>query len=183
MDFLKYIKRAFQIALLDKKVIRKVAEDKNALIPGLIFLVLGSFVAVYVQYVYRKAPLSLQVYIPIFVLTVLVMIGLVHLLARLFGSKEKVISFLRPTLVSSLFSILGLASLIPFIGPILHVLISIWSLVIFVIVIKESYKLSTGKAIGIMLLMLLAVLVAIVIIGIVIGITMVAQNPALYMPK
>lgn len=183
MNFLHYIRQAYQIVLLNKKCIRQVANDKDALLPGIIFFAAGSAAVIFVQYLARKTPVSIPLYIPFFIFAALLMLGAVHLLARLFGSKEKFISFLRPTLISSLFSIMGLLTLTPVIGPVFNLMVSIWSLVIFAVVIKESYKLSMGKTVGILLLMFLAMIVAIVVIAFIVGIAMVAQNPGLFVSK
>ena len=66
MNLLHYIKQAFHIFVLNKKAIREVAGDKNALVPGIIFSILGSVVAVYVQYLNEKVKFALYLYVPVF---------------------------------------------------------------------------------------------------------------------
>jgi hypothetical protein len=100
-------------------------------------------------------------------------IGLIHLSAKIFGGKG---SYSTLAYLMSLFSVpLGMVStvlsLIPCLGGLLSLAVSIYSIVLAVRAIKVNYRLTTGKAVGayfvpvavIFVIVFLLVLVVIVI--------------------
>jgi len=76
--------------------------------------------------------------------------GIIYLGARIFGGKG---TFGGQAYLQSLFFVpLGIVqwivTIIPFVGPVLSVVVAIYNLVLMVRAVKVSHKLSTGRAVG-----------------------------------
>ncbi|MDP3698720.1 MAG: YIP1 family protein [Nanoarchaeota archaeon] len=183
MNFLHYIKQALKIIIIDKKAIREVAKDKKATVPAIIFSIIGLLIYAYVSFVKKSSLGGIYLDFLLSVLMIVGMLGLIHLLARLFGSKDKFIHFFRPIMLFSLFDIIYLLVLIPKISVLTSIIFLIWGIIVNFVVIKEAYRLSTGRSIGVLVLSFLALIFIFIMISMVVGMIFFAQNPALYMPK
>lgn len=184
MKFLHYIKQAIQITLLNKKTIRQVAQDKNATVPAIILSVLGLLVYSYVPFARQTSFLAIFLNFLLSVLVTAIFMGLTHALARGFGSKNKFMHFFRPIMLFSLFDLVYLLVLIPQLSIFVTIIFLIWGLVVTFVVIKETYHLSNGRTIGVLLLsLLIGIIITTILIAFFGGLLIVAKNLGLYLPN
>lgn len=152
MSFTDYVKKGIEIAKLNGKVAEHVAKDKNATGMGVLILVLAGVAAA----IGRLNPVGI-IAIPIAnIVGWFIMIGVFHLIALLFGGKATFSELYRPLTVSS---VIYWVSVIPFIGPVLSSIASLWEIVVSVVVIRDVHKLSTGKAVAVVVIPIVVVAV------------------------
>lgn len=184
MSFLHYVKQALKIIILDKKAIKQVAQDKNATVPAIILSVLGLLVYSIVPFVGQASFLAIFLNFLLSVLVTAIFMGLTHALARGFGSKDKFMQFFRPIMLFSLFDLVYLLVLIPQLSIFLNIIFLIWGLVVTFVVIKETYHLKTGRAIGVLLLsLLIGIIITTILMAFFGGLLIVAKNLGLYLPN
>lgn len=177
MSYVDYLKQGFEILKLDRKAISSAANDEEATKWSILTVVLTQVVvALLVTFVFAAATLGLGLVAgPVLIITMPIMalvglfvgIGIVYLVAKLFGGQGTYMGLLRPT---------GLASYVTVISaiPIIGMLASIWAVVVSVVTISETQKLSIGKSIGVvvvigvvlfLLMMILTALFAVTLLG------------------
>ena len=112
MDLGNYLQKGLQVLQLDVKTIRDVSQDENALLPALLFFALAGLANGAGQFDFR-----VMIFGPILAtLLSFVLVGLLSVLSRLFGSSASFLELYRP---------LGLAAplhwvqAVPIIGPFL----------------------------------------------------------------
>lgn len=139
MDLAGYLQKGLQVLQMDRSVIRAVSRDEEAILPAILFFAVAGFASGLGQFSFRAIVLgSLMVTLISFVT-----VGLLHVLARVFGSTATFLELYRP---------LGLAAFIhwvqvfPFIGPFLGFLAVLFSLVVAVVVVETLGGLSRYKA-------------------------------------
>lgn len=141
MDFGNYLQKGMQILQLDVKTIRSAAADEDALLPALLFFsVIGL--------ANGAGQFSLRVMIVGAILATLlsfVLIGLLSVLARLFGSTATFLELYRP---------LGLAAplhwvqAVPFIGPFLGFFALLYFAVVAGLTVEVAGGVSRPRAAG-----------------------------------
>lgn len=146
MDLGAYLQEGLRILQMDRDVIRAVSRDEEAILPAMLFFAVAGFASGLGQFSFRAMLLgSLMVTLVSFVT-----IGLLHVLARLFGSTATFLELYRP---------LGLAAFIhwvqvfPFIGPFLGFLAVLFSLVVAVVVLETVGGLARSKALVVVTLL------------------------------
>lgn len=161
MDFKegkKYFLDGIEILKLDTKTAVKVSKDKKARNYAFLFFAL-------VGLAQAIGTLNLPGIIlgPImYFLLSFVGVGIIHVLAKLFGGKAKFMDFYQ---VAGIGSVAMWISVIPILGPFLAGLVNLWYLVVTVVVLKAVHKLSTTKAIIVVAIpvVISAILVAIAV--------------------
>ena len=95
--------------------------------------------------------------------------AIIYVFAMLFGGKGDFVkqSYLIALYAAPLMVVSSIVSLIPFVGPILSLLVSLYGIYLLTMSIKQAHKVSTGKAIAIWLVpvVIVAVLVSVLAVG------------------
>ena len=146
MDFKKYFQQGIEIVKLNKKTIASVAKDNKATNLAILFFAISGGVLGLLSF----NPIALIFGALAAAGLSFVWVGILHILAKLFGGKASFMDLYRPLGVGSVLSWL---SFIPILGQI----IGLWTIVIEIIVLKEVHKLSTLKSVIIVLLPLIVI--------------------------
>jgi len=146
MDLGSYLQKGLQVLQLDVKTIRDVSRDENALLPALLFFALAGLANGAGQYNFR-----VMIFGPILAtLLSFVLVGLLSVLSRLFGSAASFLELYRP---------LGLAApihwvqAVPVIGPFLGFLALVYFAVVAGLTIETAGELSRPKAAAVVALL------------------------------
>jgi len=148
MDFMKSLKEAIDILKLNKKSIEKVAKDKGATTAGILILIIGGFIGGIVG----KDWFLIGVIPIITIIFSFIGIGILHLIARLFGGKAEFIQLYRVLTHASILNWLSFFGLIPFLKIIMSFAALIWGIAVNFVVIREVYKLSNLKTVFVLLI-------------------------------
>ena len=139
MDFGSYLQKGIQILQLDIETIRSVSKDEDALVPALLFFAVAGLAIGAGQYSFHAL-----VFGPILVtLLSFVLIGILNVLSRLFGSKSSFLELYRP---------LGLAApvqwvqAVPILGPFLGFFALLYLAVVSALTLEVAGKLSRPRA-------------------------------------
>lgn len=159
MKFVSYFYSALRIILLNRKEVLIIAKDKESTIPSIIILVVSALVAIAIGLSSFDQNILLSAGMFFWLKTIVRIIFLIassfiviHLLARMFGSKINFVNFFRPLALTSILALTDIFTLIPTIGTILGYLITVWIVFIDFNIIKGVYGLSTGKVILILII-------------------------------
>ena len=162
MDFKKEIMDALELIKLNAKVIPKIVKNKEGLAAALIIAALAGVA-------YGIGTLN----IPGIILGAIWMIvglfigtAIIYAIAFLFGGKAKFMDLLKP--IGYMYIIMWIA-VIPLIGPVIAGIAGIWSIVVEVVIVKNIYKFSTGKAAAVVLIPVAIALIIGIIIAVVAG--------------
>lgn len=139
MDFAGYLQKGISILQLDADAIRKVYRDEEALLPAILFFAIAGFASGVGQFSLKAVVFG------VFLVTLIsfVIVGLLHVLARLFGGTASFLELYRP---------IGTAApvhwvmVVPFLGPFLGFLAMLYSLVVTVKVVETAGELPRTKA-------------------------------------
>ena len=159
MDFGNSIKQAVEIVKLNGKAAVAVSKDKNATLIGILIIAIGGILS---------QILSFEIGIMIFTVAVLItgyfiVVGVMHILALLFGGKARYMEYFRAESHAAILSWLGILVMIPFLGGIINILISIWGIVVSVVILENVHKLTRGKAVIVVLIPVIISILLIVI--------------------
>lgn len=146
MDFGNYLQKGLQILQLDVKTIRDASKDENALLPALLFFALAGLANGAGQFNFR-----VMIFGPILATFLsFVLIGLLSVLSRLFGSSASFLELYRP---------LGLAAplhwvqAVPIIGPFLGFFALLYFAVVAGLTVETAGALSRPKAAAVVALL------------------------------
>ena len=162
MTFIDSVKQAIEIVKLNGKAAVNISKDKNATLMGISIIAVGS-----VLVVLGETPIKFTLVILAPIATIIfyfIGVGIMHVLALLFGGKAKYMEYFRAESYSSILGWLGILTLIPYLGGIVTFLASIWGIVVSIVILENVHKLSRGKAI-IVVLIPVVVLILLVTIG------------------
>jgi len=173
-DFKKYFSSALDIVKLNPKEIIKVAKDKDATLWGLIFVVvaglataIGALITngIKMPILYRTTlgmpKFSDIVVMPIgYLLWTFIFIGILWVLAKLFGGKARFVEHYR---AQSLGLVVYWIGVIPIIGPMILWIAELWYLVMSVFIIKNVHKLKTWQAVLVVLIPIIVIVILIAI--------------------
>ena len=142
MDFGGYLQKALHILQLDARTIRDVSRDEDALLPALLFFAIAGLANGAGQFSFRG-----MVFGPILAtLLSFVFVGLLSVIARLFGSTASFLELYRP---------LGVAAPIhwvqafPLIGPFLGFFALLYFAVVAGLAIESTGELPRTKAVAV----------------------------------
>ncbi len=146
MDFGTYLQKGLQILQLDVKTIRDTSKDEEALLPALLFFAVAGLANGAGQFSFRVMIVG-----PILAtLLSFVIVGLLSVLSRLFGSTATFLELYRP---------LGLAApvqwvqAVPFIGPFLGFFALIYLAVVAALTVETTGGISRAKAAAVVALL------------------------------
>lgn len=160
MDFnegKKYFMQGLEILKLNAKTAEGVAKDEKATGYAIIFVLIAGLTQAIGTF-----NLPGLVALPITTLVISFFgIGILHVLAKLFGGTAAFMEFYRTMGVGYV----GVwIAVIPFLGPILMGLVGLWYLVVHVVVLKAVHKLTTGKAIVVVAIpLVIAIILAVIV--------------------
>jgi hypothetical protein len=162
LDFGNYFQKAVQILQLDIPTINQVSRDEEALVPALLFFAVAGLANGAGQFSFRG-----MIFGPV-VATLLsfVFIGLLSVLARLFGGSGEFLDLYRPLGVAApIFWVQA----VPLLGPFLAFLALVYFAVVAVAVVEQTGRLPRTKAFFIVALLagisLFLVLVFLAVVG------------------
>ncbi|MBI2659789.1 YIP1 family protein [Candidatus Woesearchaeota archaeon] len=167
MGFLDSIKRGLRLIKLDGKAAAEIAKDSNSTLYGWLFIIIAGLVNVLASLIlFIFSPYELLYGLAYYVGLGLLWILILHGLAKLFGGKSKLKEYFRAQSHVSLLSWLSILTMvnIKFLPDIIGLMISIWSIVMTIVVVKAVHEISTWKAI-IVALALPLILIILVLIG------------------
>jgi hypothetical protein len=140
-----YLKQGIEIIKLDDKTATQVAKDEKSFAMAILFVALGGVASA----IGMLNPIGI-ITGPIFTVGFFfVWIGILFLLARLFGGKGTYMELFRPAGIAS---VLTWVAVVPLLGVFLSMLASLWSIVVHIIIVRAVFKLSTGKAAAVVLI-------------------------------
>lgn len=162
MDFSNSIKQAIEILKLNKAAIEKVAKDKQATTAGILILIIGGIIGG----IASKKWILLSITPIIVLIFSFIGIGILHLIAKLFGGKAEFIELYRVLTHASILNWLSIFDLVPYLKTAIAIITSIWGIVVNFVTIKNIYKISTLKTIFVIIIpiLLFIVIMAIMII-------------------
>ena len=151
-DLKKYALQGVEVIKLDSKTMEKLAKDEKATSYALLIVAL-------VGLAQAIGTFNIPGVIILPIVTVIgsfVGVGIMHVLAKLFGGKAKFMEFYRTFGIGYV----GMwISVIPILGPILSGILGLWYFVVNVMILKAVHKLSTVKAVIVMLIPVIIVTV------------------------
>jgi len=177
MGFFEYFRKGIDLAMLKGEAAEELAADPESFVPALVVyltpsLIAGVFLAVAVHMLAGMTatgqagtnpglmlllPLVMKVSWGIVFLLVLaalifslIWVGLLHLVAKLFKGEGRFLDYYQTMGIGSLVSWGGI---IPYVG----ILFSLWTIVVSVVVTSRVQKLSTGKAVAVVLMPLVVI--------------------------
>jgi len=150
MDFVNSIKQAIEIVKLNGKAAKNVSKDKNATLIGILIIAIGSVLS----NVLMLKIVDIISTLIIGVIGYFIIVGIMHIIARLFGGQAKYLEYFRAQSHASILSWLGILAVIPTVGSIINFFIAIWSLIVWVVILESVHKLTRGKAIVVVLLII-----------------------------
>jgi hypothetical protein len=139
MELGAYLQKGIQILQLDTSAIREVYRDEEALVPAILFFAIGGVASGVGHFSFRGMVFGVL----LMTLVSFVIVGLLHVLARLFGGTASFLELYRP---------LGTAApvhwvlVVPFIGSFLGFLAMLYSLVVTVRVVETTGGLPRSRA-------------------------------------
>ena len=150
--FVDSVKQAVEIVKLNGKAAVNVSKDKNATLMGILIVIIGGTLSG-IANLAGTFDLLLVILAPMMILiSFFVSVGIIHLLARLFGGKAGYMELFRAQSHAQILSWLGPLVIISFLGNILNFLVSLWSIVVSIVILENVHKLSRGKAIMVVLI-------------------------------
>ncbi|MBD3203832.1 hypothetical protein GF327_06030 [Candidatus Woesearchaeota archaeon] len=147
MNFSEYFKQGIEIIKLNRQTIKKISTDQDATLFAFLFFAIGGVATALFGGPVAWISAGIGA-----VIGSIIGAGVTHILAKLFGGEGSFMELYRP---------LGVGSLLSWI-PMLGALISLWNLVVTVITLEEVHKLSTGKAVFVVLIPVLVALVIVI---------------------
>ncbi len=145
MNFKESLSNALDIIKLDSSAVHDVAKDKQATGWAFLIVVLAGVASA----IGALNPVGV-ISFPIFMILALLLWALVlWVLAMIFGGKAGFMELFRPLGHRTL---LVWVTVIPFIGPILGFFAGIWSLVMDVVIVREVFGFTTGRAVIVVLI-------------------------------
>ncbi len=161
MDFKGYLGKGWAIVKLDRDTAAEVAADENSFGPAVLFFAIGGLAGGLGGAAFSGGLTLIMA--PIFaVIWSFVSVGILHLLAGLFGGTGNFKGYYSAMGIGSLPQWAGL---IPFLGSI----IALWYIPVAVIVTERVHGINQGKAIAVVLLPLIALFIIIMVLIAIIG--------------
>lgn len=174
--FLSYFKLGGRMAMLKKDAVDDVASDPGSFVPALVIYMLPSVIIGILLFVFvgfmagasgaalppefamlgplmKKMSLGLLIFPPLVaMLGSIIMVGVLHLFAKLMKGEGKFLDYYQTVGVGSLVSWGGF---LPFVG----ILFSLWMIPVLVVVTSRVHNISTGKSVGVVLLPLVVMVI------------------------
>jgi hypothetical protein len=146
MDFAGYLQKGIMILQLDTDTIRDVYRDEEALVPAIAFFAIGGLASGVGHFSFRGIVFGML----LMTLVSFVAVGLLHVLARLFGGTASFLELYRP--IGAAASV-HWVQVVPFVGSFLGFLAMLYSLVVTVRVVETAGGLPRSKALVVVTLL------------------------------
>jgi len=154
MTFGDYFKKGIEIIKLNSDTIKDVSKDEAAFGMALLFVAMAG-IAGAIGSLQLLAVIAAPI---LYVVFYFIGVGILHLLALVFGGKGKYMELMRPMGIGH---IIMWPSVVPVIGPAVSTLLALWAIVMEVVVVKNVHELSTTKSIIVVLIPLVVVVITI----------------------
>jgi len=165
LTFGEHFKKSIEILKLNQGAIKETAGDDNAMSMALLFIVISGIAGA----IGTLNPFGIIIYPIVMLIMYFVWTGILHVIALLFGGKASYMNLFKPV---GLAAVLGWIAVIPFIGPFLSMLVSLWAIVVYVIIVKSVYDFSTGKAVAVVLIPLAIIFVLATVLAVFVGLAL-----------
>ena len=162
MDFMNYVKQGIEIVKLNEKAMISASKDSDATLGAVLVALIGGVAGAIGTLSFMTIPFSAVGQ----VIALFIFSGIIHVLALLFGGKGSYLGVVRPV---GLGMVLGWISVIPFIGPMLMMIVGLWSIVVEVVVLKAVHGLSTFKAVMCVLIPVIIVMIIVAVFVLMMG--------------
>lgn len=138
-NFKRYFSSGVEIAKLNNKTIKKIANDDNATLFGLLFVALaGVAVSIGMMNLGYSARFVIA-----YLMWSLFFVGVLWVFARVFGGKARFISHYR---VQALGLVVYWIGVIPAIGPAILWIVELWYVIMSIIIVREVHKIKAWQA-------------------------------------
>lgn len=151
MDFGSYLQKGLQILQLDGETIRSVYRDEDALVPGIIFFAVAGVAGGVAQFSLSGMLFGLVMS----TLLSFVVVGILNVLAQLFGARCTFLELYRPIGIASP---IHWVQVVPVLGIFLGLIATLYSLVVAARVLEVVSGLPRSKASLVVLLLVLTTL-------------------------
>ena len=131
MPFIQSINRAFEIVKLNSGAMMEVAADQKAMMDGIVIIIIAGILG-------GISKLSIMTVVgnPVGLLIGSVIgYGIIHLLALAFKGEGKFTEFYRVGAHSMILQWLSLLFVVPILGPIVSLVVGVWSLIVGVVIV------------------------------------------------
>ena len=139
MDLGEYLQKSLMILQLDRGAIEDASKDEDALLPALLFVGLVGVANGAAQFSFGRMIFGAI----LAMLLSFVLVGLLNVLARLFGSSSSFLELYRPL---GLAASLQWVQAVPFIGPFLGVIALLYTAVVAGLVVEVTGNLPRSRA-------------------------------------
>lgn len=166
MSYVNYLKKGFEVLKLNRKVISALSKDREATKWGVVTIILVNLtISFFLAFLITILTLGLGIFFSWIIVLVLPIVGLIgayigvgifYLLAKLFGGKGTYMGLFRPLAMANMIYILSFI-------PLINYLLFIWYLVVSVVTISETQKISPGKAVAVILIPIIISFIIIII--------------------
>lgn len=164
MSFADYFMKGVELIKLNSQTAADVSKDEQAFGMAILFIILGGVASAIGSF----NPLGIVIFPIGSLIGYFVWVGILHILAKIFGGAGSYMELFRPLGIASIISWI---TVIPLLGPMIATLAGLWMIVVEVVVIRTVHQLSTGKAVAVVLIPV----VIMIIIGVVIAALIVAM--------
>jgi len=154
MNFQEVILNSIEIVKLNTKTISKVAKDTSVFYWGLLIIAIGGLLSSMSS---PLNPFNIPAMISGAVFNVVAMfigVGILFVVSKMFAGKGSYMELFRVLSFVSILSWLAVFNFVPVLGWMVSLAVAIWNIVVMVIVLKGVMKFSTGKAFGVLLVLL-----------------------------
>lgn len=164
MNLKQAVMDAWQIVTFKEHAIKKIAHEKDVLTHGILITVIAGIAAAIGTFSWFGI-----ITFPIgYLIGSFIGLGILHLLALLFGGKG---TFKRFFAVGLHTSLLGWVMVIPVLGFFLGAVAKIWGIVAMYFIIKNVHELSPGRSLAVLLIPIILALIVMAIIATILAVT------------
>ena len=143
-----YFRQGVEILKLNSQAAENVSKDPKATNYALLYVVLAGVASA----IGTLNPFGIVIMPIVMLVGFFVSMGILHLLAKLFGGQASFKEYYRAMGVGYVGTWIAV---IPILGPLLSGLVSLWYIVVNVVVLKAVHKLTTFKAVLVLLIPLI----------------------------
>ena len=140
MDIGGYLQRGIQILQLDEHAVREAEKDEDALLPAMGFFAIAGLASGVAQFSFR----GMLIGAVLATILSVVLVGILHVLSRLFGASSSFLELYRPLGLSAP---IHWVQVVPVLGPFLGFLAAVYSLVVAAKVLESAAGLPRTKAV------------------------------------
>ncbi len=159
MDFGKIIEKALLILQLKEDTIKEVSKDSMYFGWGILIVAIAGLAGAIGRFKFFPGIITGPI---ISVIGIFIGVGILWIIAKIFGGKGEYMDYLRPLAMAS---ILQWVSVIPLLGAFLGALAGIWQIVVAVKITEIVHELDLPRAIAVVLIPIVIVFFLTLIFG------------------